>query len=158
LAAKRARAESLEEATRREEERREAKRREERRASRPIRAPRQGDLCLIRRSRLAEAARTGIHIRHGQGSNFTLILVVFLARIQPQLHGRRSAQCRVSPRIALGRARGGGPLPVLLFLAFIESLFLTRSVDEDCADRVVQGMQRLESHLAFLFVRKREGK
>lgn len=78
---------------RREERRRRGKgdeRREEKSESRPIRAPRQGDLCLIRRSRLAEAVRTGIHIRYGLGSGFTLVLV-FLARIRPrQLHRQLS--------------------------------------------------------------------
>lgn len=52
---------------------------EKRGESRPIRAPRQGNLCLIRRSQLVEAVRTGIHIRYGLGSGFTLGLV-FLAR------------------------------------------------------------------------------
>ncbi|KAG7212829.1 hypothetical protein KM043_002186 [Ampulex compressa] len=37
---------------------------EKREQSRPIRAPRQGDLRLIRRSRLAEAARTDTRAQH----------------------------------------------------------------------------------------------
>lgn len=68
------------------EERRSEKKREKKRGeSRPIRAPRQGDLCLIRRSRLAEAVRTGIHIRYGPGSGCTLILV-FVARLRRSFH------------------------------------------------------------------------
>lgn len=58
------------ERVRREEESR-GDARGEKSESRPIRAPRQGDLCLIRRSRLAEAVRTGIHIRYGLGSGFS---------------------------------------------------------------------------------------
>lgn len=92
------------------EERRGDERREE---SRPIRAPRQGDLCLIRRSRLAEAVRTGIHIRYGLGSGFTLDLV-FLARIRPQQpHRQRQLSQHRDPR-SPSRA---GPLDVKPYVA-----------------------------------------
>lgn len=71
---------------RRGEERRSEKKREKKRGeSRPIRAPRQGDLCLIRRSRLAEAVQTGIHIRYGPGSCCTLILI-FLVQLRHSFH------------------------------------------------------------------------
>lgn len=68
------------------EERRSEKKREKKRGeSRPIRAPRQGDLCLIRRSRLAEAVQTGIHIRYGPGSCCTLVLI-FLVQLRHSFH------------------------------------------------------------------------
>lgn len=94
--------EEKEEEERRGEERRSEKKREKKRGeSRPIRAPRQGDLCLIRRSRSAEAVRTGIHIRYGPGSGCTLILV-FVARLCRSFHKllqfRKHSSFLIAPR------------------------------------------------------------